>query len=318
MDRPVVTVFGATDAAGGSLVRSLLADPARPFRVRAATRRPGSAAAEALAAIGAEIVDADLDDPEGVRRAMRFAHAAFAVGDLWPGEHAERLPARAVSLADAARREGTRHVVWATPDDPRCTVQPAGTPAREGAADPRRDTARQFAERGVPLTRLHVALPWELLLRLSLGPRRDGDGRLVLALPLGAARLPGIACADVGVCAAALLRRGEAVAGGALTVVGEHLSGTQMAQTLARVLGEPVRYVAGVPADVPVHGPAADVLAVLRRMRDHEPAMRAARASNVARALHPAPTSFEAWLRGDGARWFAPRAATPARDPAPA
>src|SRR5262245_8436892 len=75
----VITVFGATGAQGGGLARAILADPARRFRVRAVTRKPDSPAARALAAKGAEVVAADLDDAASVRRAMDGAHGAFCV-----------------------------------------------------------------------------------------------------------------------------------------------------------------------------------------------------------------------------------------------
>lgn len=296
MDRPLVTVFGATGAPGGSLVRALLADPARAWRVRAATRQAGGAAARALAELGAEIIEADLDDAPTVRRALRGAHGAFFVTHPWIGAQAAREQARAATLADAAALERVRHVLWSTLDDPRAAL--ACTPPCPGAT---RDTERSFAERGVPLTRLLAALPWDQLLRLGLGPQRDAEGRLVLALPLGRARLPGIACRDIGACAAELLRRGEHSTGGALGLTGEHLDGAQMAAALARVLGEPVRYAAREPDQPPGCAAAADLLDILRCMRRHEPVMRAARASNVAPVLHPPLTRFEAWLRGDGA-----------------
>jgi uncharacterized protein YbjT (DUF2867 family) len=68
--RKVITVFGATGAQGGGLARAILEDRTGPFAVRAITRDAGSAAAKALAAVGAEVVVADLDDADAVARAM--------------------------------------------------------------------------------------------------------------------------------------------------------------------------------------------------------------------------------------------------------
>ncbi|KAH8666064.1 hypothetical protein BGZ61DRAFT_498513 [Ilyonectria robusta] len=55
----LVTVYGATGAQGGSVVRSLLRDQSGIFKVRAISRNPESEGARALAAAGAELIKAD-------------------------------------------------------------------------------------------------------------------------------------------------------------------------------------------------------------------------------------------------------------------
>jgi uncharacterized protein YbjT (DUF2867 family) len=64
--KPIIAVVGATGAQGGSVARSLLADPSGRFAVRAITRNPKSDAAQQLARLGAEIVQADIDDQESL------------------------------------------------------------------------------------------------------------------------------------------------------------------------------------------------------------------------------------------------------------
>ncbi|MBK5272388.1 MAG: NmrA family NAD(P)-binding protein, partial [Bacteroidia bacterium] len=49
-EKKIITVFGATGAQGGGLVRSIATDPNSEFSVRAVTRDPGSDKAKALAA----------------------------------------------------------------------------------------------------------------------------------------------------------------------------------------------------------------------------------------------------------------------------
>ena len=121
---PLVVVFGATGAQGGGLARASLADPERRFRVRAATRKPGSAAARALAGAGAEIVAADLDDAASVRRAMTDAHGAFCVTSFWEHFSPERELAQARAMAQAAKAAGVAHVVWSTLEDTRGFLAP--------------------------------------------------------------------------------------------------------------------------------------------------------------------------------------------------
>ena len=71
MDTPLITIFGASGAQGGGLARALLARNKPDHRVRAVTRKPGSDAARELAQLGAEVVEADLDDADSVLRAIR-------------------------------------------------------------------------------------------------------------------------------------------------------------------------------------------------------------------------------------------------------
>ena len=101
-------------------------------------------------------------------------------------------------------------------------------------------------------------------------PQRGDDGSLNFVLPMGDAPLPGIAVADIGACAAAIFRRGEATIGQAIGIAGEHLNGAQMAAALSRALGEPVRHVAMDPADYAALGfpGAADLANMFRFKRD--------------------------------------------------
>lgn len=61
-DKKVFVVFGATGNQGGSVINSVLADPAaaQEFRIRGITRNPSSPNAQALAARGVECVTVNL------------------------------------------------------------------------------------------------------------------------------------------------------------------------------------------------------------------------------------------------------------------
>lgn len=62
-----IAVTGATGVQGGSVARKMLAEG---WNVRALTRNPSSAAAQALAEQGAKVVDADIDKPETLDEAF--------------------------------------------------------------------------------------------------------------------------------------------------------------------------------------------------------------------------------------------------------
>ncbi len=70
MPDKIIAVVGATGQQGGGLARAILSDSNGEFVARAITRNPESDNAKALAAQGAEVVKADLDDPASVEQAF--------------------------------------------------------------------------------------------------------------------------------------------------------------------------------------------------------------------------------------------------------
>ena len=102
-DTKIIAVMGATGAQGGGLVRAIQADPASGFIARAITRDANSDAAKQLAALGAEIVEANIDDGPSIAQAFEGAHGAFCVTFYWAHMDPEREIAEAHTLADAAK-----------------------------------------------------------------------------------------------------------------------------------------------------------------------------------------------------------------------
>lgn len=77
----LIVVLGATGNQGGSVVSSFLEEPG--WQVRALTRNTSSPKAQALAARGAQVVQADIDTPSTLPAAFEGANAIFAVSDFW-------------------------------------------------------------------------------------------------------------------------------------------------------------------------------------------------------------------------------------------
>ena len=105
-DKKIIAVAGATGAQGGGLVRAILADPAGGFTARALTRDVNSDKAKALAALGAEVVAADVDDVESLKKAFAGAYGAYCVTFFWDHFSPDREKAQATNLADAAQGGG--------------------------------------------------------------------------------------------------------------------------------------------------------------------------------------------------------------------
>lgn len=109
-NKRVIAVVGATGAQGGGVVRAILADKSGDFTVRALTRNVGSDKANALAAAGAEVTQADIDDAASVKRAFEGASAAFCITNFWEHFSPERELAQARNMAQAAKAAGL--VLW--------------------------------------------------------------------------------------------------------------------------------------------------------------------------------------------------------------
>ncbi len=309
--KKTIAVVGATGAQGGGLVRAILADPSGGFAARALTRDPASPAARELAALGAEVARVDLDDPASVRAAFEGVHGAFCVTFFWAHLSAERELAEARTMAEAARDAGARHVIWSTLEDTRRYVPLSDPrmPTLQGKykvphLDGKGEADRFFAEAGVPTTYLLTSFYWDNLIHFGMGPKRDPDGKLVFALPLGDAKLPGIAAEDIGRCALGVFREGAALAGRRVGIAGEHLTGAEMAAALGRALGEEVRYRA-IPFEVyrGLGFPGADDLGnMFQFFHDFSRELCEARDVGATRALAPGVQTFEAWLARNAAR----------------
>ena len=303
--RKIIAVVGATGAQGGGLARAILEDPAGGFAVRALVRNPETDAARALARAGAEVVAADVDDEASLARAFAGAHGAYCVTFYWAHFSPDKELAQAGSLARAARAAGVRHALWSTLEDTRRFVplESQRMPTLMGRYkvphfDAKGEADELFRQAGVPTTFLLTSFYWDNLVHFGMGPKPGPDGTLAITMPMGNARLPGIAAEDIGRCAYGVFKAGPAFVGRTVGIAGEHLTGAQMAEALGRALGRPVRY-QDVPPEV-YRGfgfPGADDLGnMFQFKRDFEADFCRARDVALSRSLNPRLQDFAAWL----------------------
>ena len=83
MSKKIIAVMGATGSQGGGLVRAIQNDKSGDFTARALTRDVNSDKAKALAALGAEVVQTDIDDPASVNKAFEGAYGVYCVTFFW-------------------------------------------------------------------------------------------------------------------------------------------------------------------------------------------------------------------------------------------
>jgi uncharacterized protein YbjT (DUF2867 family) len=204
-EKKVISVVGATGAQGSGLVRAILSDRNGPFTVRALTRDVHSEKARALAALGAELVTADVDDIQSLERAFAGAHGAYCVTFFWAHMSPEKELAEAHAMAQAAKRAGVKHVIWSTLEDTRKWVPLSDDrmPTLMGKYkvphfDAKGEADALFTQLGVPTTFLLTSFYWENFIYFGMGPRKGPDGKLASTMPMGKAQLPSMAAEDIG------------------------------------------------------------------------------------------------------------------------
>lgn len=304
-DKKIIAVAGATGAQGGGLVRAITDDAGSDFAARALTRDASSDKAKALADRGAEVVEADLDDLASVEAAFAGAYGAYCVTFFWEHFSPDKELAQARNMAAAAKSSGLRHVIASSLEDSRdfIPLDDDRMPTLQGRYkvphfDSKGDTDKAYAEAGVPLTILRTSFYWDNMIAFGMGPKRNEEGKLVFALPMGDKRLPGIAAEDIGKAAYGIFKRGGEFIGKTVGIAGEHLTGAQFAATMTKVFGEDVAYYAPSPAEYRGYGfPGADDLGNMFQFKqEFEADYVGARDLARTRELNPSLQTFEQWL----------------------
>jgi uncharacterized protein YbjT (DUF2867 family) len=105
-----VLVSGATGQQGGAVARELLS---HGYSVKAMTRKPTSDRAKSLQKLGAEIVQADLNNGTSLEKAFEGVWGAFAVQNTWEaGVEQEEIQGKL--FAAIAKNAGVQHFVYSS------------------------------------------------------------------------------------------------------------------------------------------------------------------------------------------------------------
>ena len=304
-ERKIIAVVGATGAQGGGLVRAIQADPGSGFVARAITRDVNSAKAKALAALGAEVVAADVDDAASLERAFAGAHGAYCVTFFWDHFSPDKEKAEVRNMAAAAKVANLKHVIWSTLEDTRKWVPLTDNRMptlmehyKVPHFDAKGESNQYFTAAGVPTTFLLTSFYWDNFIYFGMGPKKGPDGKLAITLPMADKPMSGIAAADIGKCAFGIFKGGVVHVGKTVGIAGEHLTGAQMAASFTRALGQPVGYNAVTPAAFRAFGfPGAEDLGnMFQFYAEFADYFNGARPLAVARSLNPSLLTFDAWL----------------------
>ena len=226
---PTVAVCGATGRQGTAVARRLLGEG---FAVRALTREPNGPRARALAANGAHVVAADMDDEASLRRAFDGADGVYSVQNgMASGFRAEVAQGR--NVGQAAKAASAKHVVYAS----------AGT-GRAGTGVPSWESKviieRHLHELDLPLTILRPTAFMELMTDRSFYPA-VGTWRLWPRLTGEHRPIPWLAVDDLGAIAAIAFARRDEWVGRELTLAADLRSLAECRLLFREVMGRAPR-----------------------------------------------------------------------------
>lgn len=304
-NKKIIAVIGATGAQGGGLVRSILNDSSGEFKVRSITRNANSDKAKELSNLGAEVVEADINDKVSLKKAFEGAYGAYCVTFFWEHFSPEKERAQAKNMAEAAKEANIKHVIWSTLEDTRKWIplnDDRMPTLMENYKVPHFDCKGEsniyFENSGVPFTLLQTSFYWENFIYFGMGPQKDSDGKLAITFPMEDKKLPGIAAVDIGKSALGIFKSGNKYHGKTVGISGDQLTGQQMADTFTKIYGKEVGYNA-VPAAIyrGFEFPGAEDLGNMFQFKEEfEEYFCGARDVNFTKELNPELQSFEYWL----------------------
>lgn len=304
-DKKIIAVVGATGAQGGGLVRAILNDTNNNFSPRAITRNAGSDKAKKLADAGVEIVTADLNDLDSVKKAFDGAYGAFCVTNYWELFSPEKEISQVKNMVLAAKDAELKHVIWSTLEDTRkwipldddrmpTLMEKYKVPHFDGKGE----ADKYFEEAGVPTTYLIASFYWENMIYFGSGPKKGPDGKLALTYPMADKKLAGVATEDIGKIAYSIFKAGDKYIGKRVGVAGEHLTIKEMADKLSKALGKEVVYNEVSPDTYRSFGfPGADDMGNMFQFHaDFPKDYLEIRNIDVCRSLNPELKDFDKWL----------------------
>lgn len=282
IDGPVA-VLGATGQQGHAVASELLE---RGTPVRALVRDPASGRAQSLARAGADLVTADLEEPDSVVAALRGVAAVFAMTTFTGPDGPDGEVRHGQVLANAVRDVGVERVVYSSVGG---AERSTGVPHFE---------SKRRVEQGLDALGLNTTFvrPTFFMDNFATFSQPVVEaGTLVVRLPLpDGVPLQMVSVRDVGRVSAAALLDPDSIPGGAVEIAGDELTGSQIAEAFSAVRDIPARYEA-LPVDVLGNEDQEKMFTWFTRL----PAYRADFA--LTRTLAPGVQDLRAWIEGQSA-----------------
>jgi uncharacterized protein YbjT (DUF2867 family) len=224
-----VLVTGATGKQGGATLRHLAKRGG--FKLRAMTRNPSGDNAKALAALGAEVMQGDLDDAASLAKALAGVWGVFAVQNTWEAG-VEKEEEQGKRIAKVAKEAGVQHFVYTSVGS---ANQKTGIPHFDNKFRIEQEVKR-------------LAFPSHVILRpvffmenlLPGGMMLQGDKLMTAMKP--DTKLQMIAADDIGKFGAQAFVQAEKMKGAEIDIAGDAVTMTEVAAGLSKLTGSTVTF----------------------------------------------------------------------------
>lgn len=220
------------------------------------------------------------------------------------------------SVADAAKKAHTNHVVWSTLEDSRDHTFGDTMPTLFGKYkvpffDVKGEVDCYFKNIGLPTTYFLAPFYWDVQSFVTFGmlgavPGRHSQSEAEadhgFMFPLGGSRLPGMTLEDIARCAVQVLKYPRRHIGKTVGVAAGHLTAFEMAAIMSKAVGCEIKYLEITPADyrqLDKEVENADVIGnMFQFFRDHDDVVCGARSLKKTLKLLASkapPQTFEEW-----------------------
>ena len=241
----VLTVVGATGQQGGSVINWVSKHPtlSEEFKIRALTRNPAKASFPS----GVEVIQADFNDVESLKKAFQDSDTVFGVTNYWERCDKDFEKQQGINIADAAIAVGVRHLIWSSSTNVAKHTQ--GRIKDCEYFDNKAEVMEYLESKkgDIIVSYPTPAVFMQTLINLEI--RRFSDGGIVWAKPwdLNHTRVPLVDVWDSGAFVAGIMAADHenpgSVNGVKVLGTAEWLNPDKVVKDLSEVLGEDVRFV---------------------------------------------------------------------------
>jgi len=229
-----IVVCGATGNQGGSVVRALLAE--NKWNVVALTRDPGSDKATLLSELGAEICRADLLDQASLEAAFDGAYGVFGVTQPWTPDYRKCYPEKelvqGMNIIRAAKNAKVKHLVMSS------VINYDNQPKGIGPYDGKLKIEAYLKTQGMRFTIVRCAQFMDNI-GSHFFPVKDG---LVKGFVSADVKVPYVSCKNIGTFNAGIFSDPDWFYCSTVNLVGDFISGNELAQMLSDISGRSFNY----------------------------------------------------------------------------
>lgn len=228
-------VCAATGNQGRAVVGALSKN--ETWHVIALSRDPQSARARGLIENGVEIRKGDIEDKNSLHEAFRNAYGVFGVTQPWSADYkkcnSEAEIKQGQNIVDACREAEVKHLVLST------VLYFGNKETGIPHVDSKLKIEQYAVEKGIACTFLRPASFMDNI-GMDFFPVKKG---VVRGFVDGDAKVPYIACADIGKFAVFAFQDPARYVGKGINLIGDFVSGQELCQILSRLRnGETFRY----------------------------------------------------------------------------